>query len=73
MTGQDDDDEAENLTSIGTVTDWARCLYRIDDLQTRFAEQSLARHWLPASLAPLLRTLVELAKRQRDELVAKSE
>ena len=64
---------AQQLCSPNADADWERCAYRIDDLQARFSEHSIARHWLPSSLTPLLRALVDVARRQRDELTKRGE
>ncbi|KAI6234054.1 FHA domain-containing protein [Aphelenchoides fujianensis] len=43
----------------------------VDDLQVRFAEHSLKAHWLPPSLAPLLKILVYEYRNICDEMARK--
>uniref|UniRef100_A0A914L7U3 FHA domain-containing protein n=1 Tax=Meloidogyne incognita TaxID=6306 RepID=A0A914L7U3_MELIC len=46
---------------------WNLMLYKVRDLQNRFREQGLPRHWLPPSLMPLLEVLIFERKNWADE------
>uniref|UniRef100_A0A183CFB8 Trichohyalin-like n=1 Tax=Globodera pallida TaxID=36090 RepID=A0A183CFB8_GLOPA len=37
---------------------WELMFYKVQDLQSRFRENGLAKHWLPPSLSPLLQVLI---------------
>lgn len=41
--------------------------YKVDDLQLRFKEYSMAKHWLPPSLLPLLKILIYEYKNRFEE------
>uniref|UniRef100_A0A915LPK7 FHA domain-containing protein n=1 Tax=Meloidogyne javanica TaxID=6303 RepID=A0A915LPK7_MELJA len=47
--------------------DWNLMIYKVRDLQNRFREQGLPRHWLPPSLMPLLEVLIFERKNWADE------
>lgn len=46
---------------------WDLMAYKIDDLQIRFKEYSMPKHWLPPSLIPLLKILIYEYKNRFDE------
>ncbi|KAL3098735.1 hypothetical protein niasHT_024489 [Heterodera trifolii] len=53
---------------------WELMFYKVQDLQSRFRENGLTKHWLPPSLSPLLQVLIfehrnrmEEQKRQQRE------
>uniref|UniRef100_A0A914H197 Uncharacterized protein n=1 Tax=Globodera rostochiensis TaxID=31243 RepID=A0A914H197_GLORO len=37
---------------------WELMFYKVQDLQSRFRENGLSKHWLPPSLSPLLQVLI---------------
>ncbi|KAI6184573.1 FHA domain-containing protein [Aphelenchoides bicaudatus] len=45
--------------------------YKVDDLQARFREHNLAKHWLPSSISPVLKILIYEFKTKVDELARK--
>ncbi|KAI6179147.1 FHA domain-containing protein [Aphelenchoides besseyi] len=48
--------------------DWSRQLYKVEDLQTRFREHSLSKHWLEPSLTPLLKILIYEYRNKCEEI-----
>ncbi|KAI6196467.1 FHA domain-containing protein [Aphelenchoides besseyi] len=48
--------------------DWSRQLYKVEDLQTRFREHSLSKHWLEPSLTPLLKILIYEYRNKCEEM-----
>ncbi|KAF7638971.1 FHA domain-containing protein, partial [Meloidogyne graminicola] len=47
--------------------DWNLMIYKVRDLQNRFKEQGLPKHWLPPSLIPILEILIFERKNWIDE------
>lgn len=46
-------------------------LYKVEDLQTRFREHNMTKHWIPPSISPLMKILIYEFKNKSDELTRK--
>ena len=43
---------------------WEVMIYKAEELNTRFRENGIPKHWLPPSIVPLFKTIVEQFKRR---------